>query len=354
MATVAPAESASPVRRVNPADDPSWDARLASFPDASFFHCRAWSRVLVDTYGFAPCYFTIAERERLRALLPMIEVDSWLTGRRGVGLPFTDESPPLCPDAQSHELLHTAAMAHARERKWKSVEFRGARALFGGAPASTSFYGHVLDLRADEAKLFSGLESSVRRAIRKAEQGALTLTVSSDLDAVKTFYGLMCKTRQRHGLPAQPFRFFENIQRHVLATGQGHVVLAHQGTTPVAGAVYFHFNRGVTYKFGASDESLQHLRANNLVMWHAIKWHAERGFTHLDFGRTSLPNAGLRKFKLGWGTAERTVEYVKYDLKAGQFVTTKDAAEGSHNHLFRRMPIFLSRIAGALLYPHIA
>jgi len=359
MATATPpgndARPAGPsVRAVNPADEPGWDAKLASFPEATIFHTGAWARVLRDTYGFQPVYFTLGEGDRVRALLPLMEVNSWLTGRRGVGLPFTDESPPLGAEGGAFGQLHAAAMAHATQRQWKSMEIRGGRALFGSAPASTSFYGHVLDLRGSEAELFARTESSVRRAIRKAEQGGLTLSVSQDLEAVRTFYTLLCKTRQRHGLPVQPFGFFAHIHRHVLAQNLGNVVLAHHGTTPVAGAVFFRFGDTVIYKFGASDETLQHLRANNLVMWEAIKWHARQGFSRLDFGRTSLPNAGLRKFKLGWGTVERTVEYVKYDLKTGGFVTTKDAAAGWHNHVFRRLPVFLSRLAGAVLYPHIA
>lgn len=359
MANTTPLRDAFPppglsIRPVDPAADPRWDGRLASFPDASFFHTAAWARVLADTYGFKPVYFALTEGETLRALLPLFEVDSWLTGRRGVGLPFTDESGPLCPDDATFQQLQGAAMVHALERHWKSLEVRGGRAFFGLAPASTSFYGHVLDLQHPEAEIFARVDSSVRRAVRKAEQSGLTLSVSQDLSAVETFYALLCKTRQRHGLPAQPFRFFSQIHRHILSQNHGQIVLAHRGTTPVAGAVFFHFGGKVTYKFGASDEKLQHLRANNLVMWEAIRWHAERKFAQLDFGRTSLPNAGLRKFKLGWGTTERSVDYVKYDFKTHAFVTTKDAASGWHNHVFRHLPVALSRIAGVLLYPHIA
>ena len=38
-------------------------------------------------------------------LLPLMEVDSWLTGRRGISLPFTDECEPLYPDAESFKNL---------------------------------------------------------------------------------------------------------------------------------------------------------------------------------------------------------------------------------------------------------
>jgi lipid II:glycine glycyltransferase (peptidoglycan interpeptide bridge formation enzyme) len=131
-------------------------------------------------------------------------------------------------------------------------------------------------------------------------------------------------------------------------------VLARQAGQPVAGAVFLHFGRHAIYKFGASDEAHQQLRANNLVMWRAILHYASEGFSDLDFGRTSLGNDGLRKFKLGWGAGEEQVAYTRYDLRHSAYVTARDAAHGWHNRLFRALPPPLSRLAGALLYRHIA
>ncbi len=342
------------IQILNPLEVPDWDARLGQIPGGTFFHSAAWARVLHRTYGYSPVYFVHDEPGRGRSLLPVMEVNSWLTGRRGISLPFTDECGPLCPDADTFRQLRDQVLDHARNRGWKYWECRGGRTWFGDVPASTSFYGHRLELPAGEAALFSRLESSVRRAVRKAEQGGLTVEFSQELDAVRTFHGLLGKTRQRHGVPVQPFDFFQNIHRHVLSQKLGWVVLARHGQVPVAGAVFFHFSRAAIYKFGASDEGFQHLRANNLVMWSAIKRYAGEGFVSLDFGRTSLDNEGLRRFKLGWGTSENRVEYVRYDPRAGRFVTARDESTGWHNRVFRVLPVFLSQLIGRALYKHIA
>ena len=47
------------VQRVDPLEDDGWDAKLRLVPSASFFHGAAWARVLRDTYGFQPVYFTL-------------------------------------------------------------------------------------------------------------------------------------------------------------------------------------------------------------------------------------------------------------------------------------------------------
>jgi hypothetical protein len=350
----ATSHGADVVERLDPTDDARWDADLTGCPGATFFHGSAWARVLRSAYGYTPSYFTVRDASGIHALLPLMEVDSWLTGRRGVALPFTDECAPLSPDADSIRNLYGQALDHGAVRRWKYLEFRGGRAWFGDAPASASFFGHRLDLRGPEDLIFGRFDSSVRRAIRKAEQSGLTVEFSRDLEAVRSFHGLLLKTRKRHGAPPQPFHFFASIHRHVLAQNQGWVVLAKLGKTPVAGAVYFHFGRTVIYKYGASDEAFQHLRANNLVMWRSIVHHAQEGFETLDFGRTSMDNKGLRKFKLDWGTVERRIDYVRFDRRAGAFVEQKEAMPGWQARIFKLMPDWLFQLIGAVLYRHVA
>ena len=147
-------ESASDfvVQRVNPLADPDWDSVMATCPGAGFFHGTSWLRVLQATYGFTPGFFLSSRPGKSPVVLPMMEVNSWLTGRRGVGLPFTDECAPLCADAAVFASLFNHAVSLARQRGWKYLECRGGRPLLGDVPASTSFFGHSLDLRANNAK----------------------------------------------------------------------------------------------------------------------------------------------------------------------------------------------------------
>lgn len=321
-----PAPDPAGVSVLNPLTREDWDRQLLTLPGAGFFLTTAWARVLHDTYGYQPMYQARLEAGRLQSLLPLMEVDSWLTGRRGIGLPFTDLVEPPSANADVFQQLFQAALALAKARGWKYVECRGGKGWLPDVPASTSFLRHTLDLAPGETALFAGFEDSVRRAVRKAERGDLKLEFSQSPEAMQDFYHLLCRTRRRHGVPPQPYAFFANIQRHVLAAQQGWIVLARQGSLPVAGGIFFHFGRQALYKFGASDETRQQLRANNLVMWRAIQHYAREGFQGFDFGRTSLGNEGLRKFKLGWGTREETIDYIRYDCQSSTYVTARDEA----------------------------
>lgn len=283
-----------------------------------------------------------------------MEVNSWLTGRRGVALPFTDECAPLAASAEAFQALWDQARQFATQRNWKYLEFRGGAERLNEAKVAVRFHGHSLDLQGGESSLFHRFDPAVRRAIRKAEQNKLTIEISHSLAAVETFHRLLCKTRKRQGVPPQPFRFFRNIHRHVIEPKHGRVVLAHMGGKPIAGAIFIHAKKTAIFKYGASDGTFQHLRPNNLVMWNAIRLYAAEGYQTLDFGRTSLDNTGLRKFKLSWGAQERAVEYFRYDVRTGSFMTARDRSSGWYSIVFRNLPITLSRAFGAMFYNHAA
>lgn len=342
-------------RIVDPLQEPQWDAKLeVAFPEVSPFQRAAWARVLHSTYGYAPRYLAAAADDNLSCVLPLLEVRSWLTGARGVSLPFTDNCPALGATAARLPGLYAALFALARARRWKYIELRGTPPRHPDDPPSVSFHGHALDLSVPAATLFARFDSAVRRAVRKAETAGVTVEFEHSLSAVQTFYTLLRKTRTRHGLPPQPWRFFAEIHRHIVAPGFGSVVVARYRQVPVAASVFIFSGPNLLYKFSASDEAYQQVRGNNLVIWRAIEHYAARGFQRLDFGRTSLANDGLRRFKLSWHAEEFPVHYYRYDTRTAAVISTPDkAAEGLHTRVFRVLPQPLTRLIGAALYKHL-
>jgi len=348
-----PSPSALEPVTINPLQHPEWDSLLAAHPESTIFHSAAWARVLHETYGHRPAYIARFAGGQLE-LLPIMEVCSPWTGRRGVSLPFTDVCPPLGVEGQDHRALYQLALEQGRQRHWRYLECRGGHHDRQGASPSLEFYGHVIELARGQEVLFQRLDGAVRRAMRKAEAGRLVVEFSNSLESVRSYYELHCQTRRRHGLPPQPLSFFENITHYVMARGHGFVVTASLQGRPVAAAVIFHHGRQALYKFGASDYAFQHLRPNNLVMWEAIKSCVAKGFASLHLGRTSLANEGLRRFKLGFGAQEERIAYYKYDFVERRFVTEVDRAEGWFNRVFRLMPPWLLGRAGQALYPHLS
>jgi hypothetical protein len=335
------------------AEGSKWDGLLCSHPQATAFHSSAWARVLINSYGHQPFYLHFSHRGESRALVPLMEIASLLTGRRGVCLPFSDFCQPLLFGSAETEPVLRAIHDLASERRWRYTEFRGASLLTTANESQPTFYGHTLDLQAGMEALFSGFDSAVRRAIRKSEKSGLTIEVEHSAEAVREFLSLHARTRKRHGVPPQPGVFFRQIYEQIIQPGHGFVVLARNGATAVAAAIFFVWGEKAIYKFGASDETKQSWRGNNFVMWEAIRFLAESGVKQLDFGRTALEHEGLRRFKLGWGTAETPIYYDRLETKSQARASVIPRRTGASAHLFSRLPAIVNRVAGRVLYPHL-
>jgi hypothetical protein len=340
------------IQILNPIGYPGWDELLLTHGQSTFFHTCAWARVLSESYQYKPLYFTIIEDNKLAALIPLMEINSLLTGRRGVSLPLTDECRPVAQDTEQFKEMLQYVLEYGKTAGWKHLELRGGHQGLDRCPVHKTHYSHTLGLDQDDAKIFSTFRNSTKRNIKRAQKENLKVDLSYTLESVKEFYRLNCTTRKHHGLPPQPISFFRKIFDHIISRKKGFVALAHKNNISVAAIVYLHFGSQAIYKYGASDRNYQHLRPNNLVMWQAIKWCCRNGFQRFSFGRTEAENQGLLQFKRGWGTKEEKINHYKYDLKSGCFVTKESGLKTSY-HLFRHMPSSLLRLTGNLLYRHV-
>ncbi len=328
-----------------------WDGYLSASHDANVFHTTSWGRVLHDTYGYRPYYLVGHGAHGSTTLLPMMEVRSVLTGNRAVSLPFSDHCPGVFvgPSAPAISLDNLAVIG--KERGWRSIELRGGVAW--SSHPSASYYKHVLTLATDTERLWDGMTGSHRRNIKRAVQENLEVETSGTATAMKQYYRLHCLTRKRYGLPPQPYAFFENIQKHFLKIGEGFIVLCSQQGRPIAGAVYLTYGKRAVYKFGGSDFAYQHLRANSLVMWEAIKRLAETGYDSLCFGRTDIEQDGLIRFKKSWGANEELLNYYCYDVEEHKFRGAGRGMVKRCEPYLEKLPISMLRVMGKVLYRHM-
>ncbi|MGO9138292.1 MAG: lipid II:glycine glycyltransferase FemX [Syntrophales bacterium] len=337
----------------NPIEHENWNNLILALPHYSFFHTSNWAEVLSASYGYRPLYLMEGSERNISALLPLMEVDSFLTGRRGVSLPFSDYCEPLTSESGQFPALFSFAINYGRKHGWKYLELRSAQPLLEKEELSVSYLGHTLELTGGTDNIFSNLRDSTKRNIKKAEKENVKIEITNSLQALNEFYRLNSLTRRDHGLPPQPYHFFKNIYDQIIAKHAGFISLATYANAAIAGNVYLLLGEKVIYKYGASDRLYQHLRANNLVMWQAIKWCCENGYKHLCFGRTETDNDGLRQFKSGWGTKEHIIKYYKYDFSKDSFVKDPPKVSDFQHKVFNKLPISILNALGTLLYRHM-
>src|ERR1700691_3307943 len=107
--------------------DPTTDARWSRFVElhskASVFHTVGWLQTLQRTYGYEPLAFTTSPPDgKLENGIAFCYVNSWLTGRRLVSLPFSDHCELLCDSSEDLKFLLRGLQATREQQSWKYLE----------------------------------------------------------------------------------------------------------------------------------------------------------------------------------------------------------------------------------------
>ena len=216
--------------------------------------------------------------------------------------------------------------------------------------------GHELRLESGGGAIDARFSEMHRRNIRRAERDGVSTAFDQSLAGMREFYRLHVLTRQRQGVPVQPWHFFQLLWEQLISRDLGFVELAYRGPTCVAAAVFLAWNGTLVYKYGASDPRHWQVRPNNLLFWAAIRWASEHDFHTFDLGRTDFANQGLRDFKTGWGAVERALVYssVGSDPRPGSRPIWQRVGGAALKTIIRHSPPPVCRLLGGLMYRYAA
>lgn len=342
------------IKILNPVQERDWNNLILKFDEYSFFHTKEWARLLVETYKFRSTYYTVFENGELNAVIPIMEVKSWITGKRAVSLPFSDYCEPLFKKSGLSQILCREIIKNLKIQNNKYIEFRTSKDLY---PFETKQYRrdlrHILKLDKNESELLKQCSENTKRNIRMAAKENLSLKIQNDEIGITNFYNMMCETRKKHGLPPQPFSFFQNILDILITKGCGDILFALKDNNYISGAIYLKFGKKLLYKYGASHPQYLKYRGNHFVMWEAIKKYRDEGYEEFDFGETDLEHEGLKRFKRGWNANELSIYTTRYSLEKENYLPVSPLTQGFHTMIFSHLPISILKIIGDKLYKHI-
>jgi hypothetical protein len=327
----------------DPLTDSRWPEFISRHPSSSVFHTREWLTALQRTYGFIPAVLTTSPPgAEITNAICFCRVNSWLTGKRLVSLPFSDHCQPL---SATDELLQALPEICTRE-KLKYVELRPLAPLPpSGLTSSQRFLFHLLDLRPSMDEILRHFHNDcIRRKIKRAQREGLITDAGRSEGLLDDFFALQVITRRRHGIPPQPRQWFRNL---MAAMGeQATIRVARANGRPVAAIMTLQHKQTAIYKYGCSDAGDSNRGGTQLLLWKAIEDAKTRGMKEMDLGRCDPDNEGLAVFKERWGAARHEIEYLRYPAyKPGGT---------PHLGLLAKLPDSVLIAAGRLLYRHMA
>jgi CelD/BcsL family acetyltransferase involved in cellulose biosynthesis len=321
---------------------------------------RQWLDLIAEVYGYqviSPT--TFGPDGNTTGYLPLCAIHGAFGRQRLVAAPFSDSCPLLAQnDATANELVDQAIRL-TRQRKARYLELRmGANDALAAHPDLVEhnlYVRHWLPLDEDHDTMWSALRAPVQKRIKKSRRLGVQVRLAQGLDDIDRFYQLHLLTRsKKHGMPAQPRRFFQELWRTFAAQGAMRLLLAEHEGVPVASIILLASGRTFKCLYTASDERYLYLAPVNQLMWTAMTWGGSQGFETLDLGRTARDNLGLMEFKRRLGGIEEPLPYYYYPRVAGLAATAESSWKTrTLTACWKRLPLWLAEPWGGYLYKYL-
>jgi len=339
------------VGTVDPVTDNGW-AALADRA-GSLFTSAPWLGALADGYGMSFQARVFGDRENPRGGVAWSEISD-VRGRRIVSLPFSDFADPIGEVAGSE----LADLANELVSSGLSTRFRFLHVSpdeNSGLAAKGAMAWHRADLPTSDDALWDAIKSQGRQNIRKARKSGLSVNVFDGVEGLALFRQLHVVLRKRkYRLLAQPRKFFDALATHY-APDNLRVVIGYLDDEPVSGIVLLRHGDTAYYKFNASTDKANQVRANDFVMWEAMTTAIAWGCTGFDFGVSSYDQKGLISYKKKYAT--ESGEMTNYRANGDAPLSTVERFAGSTAlpaltrwFTHPRVPDLVTSRAGDLLY----
>lgn len=339
-------------------DEKAWDDFVVRNEGASFFHLSVWKRIIEQSFGFQPHYICAKDQEgRICGVLPLFFINSRLTGKRLVSLPFSYICGPLGDSRETVESLIKEGLRIFEKTGSDYFEIKATHREEVlqdlGFHESASYRTYIVRLTDQEQNWRKLHKSSTQRSINKAKKENVRIQFTGDEESLKQFYRLNLGTSRYHGIPPQPYGFLKNVWDILVQDGLAKLVLAEYQKRPVAAAFFFLFEGSVYYLYGASDPEYLFCRPNHLLLWETMLWAMENNYGFFDLGRVSHDNVGLAEFKKRWGAEQRDLYYYYWpQIKGVGAIDREGWKYRLATRVWKKMPVWMTG-KGAFLYKHL-
>lgn len=326
----------------------------------NFYFDSAWLHLITSLYGYTLIPLTTTDSSgAITGFLPLCYLQSPLTGRRLVSLPFSDHSPMLAADGASANDLIDQAIRLAQEKQVRYLELRTGQhetlAQRDDLTMANLYASWRIALDPDSQVPYARLHQGARRKIKKARNQGVQVRIAERREDMLEYYRLHLLTRtKKHGMPSQSLAFFLRLWDAFAPGGQVHLELAEYAGKVVAAHITAFYGKTARYMYGASDERYHDLGAGYLLTWESAAWGCEHGYQVLDLGRTAYANAGLMQYKKSWGAIEEPSPYYYYPAIQGLAATPESSRKYQLlTRCWKRLPLRISGPLGGHLYRHL-
>jgi hypothetical protein len=281
---------------------------LDALEDRHVFQTREWVNFVAETQNARPIYCELRDAGRIIGYFTGLVFQRLI---RIVGSPFPGWTTPylgfnMVADVPRSTVLKAVESFAFGNLKSLHVEicdlnFSSDDARMSGFHESNFFTYHT-DLTRREEDLFAGMASQCRNKIRQAEKYGVRIEEAHDPHFAEEYYEQLIEVfAKRNLVPTYPIDRVRKLVAHLLPTGRLLLLRARDPSgKSIATGIYLGMNKLAYFWGNASFRSHQHLRPNEALHWHAMRYWKNRGATTFDWGGlgTYKEKYGVRKVSI--------------------------------------------------------
>jgi FemAB-related protein (PEP-CTERM system-associated) len=321
----------------------AWDAFVMACPQATFFHRAGWQRILREVFRH-DTYFLLARSEGgITGVLPLAHVKSFLFGNALTSLPFAVYGGVAALDAESAAALEAEAQRLARELGVQHLELRHVEQRHADWPVQDLYVTFRKAILPEEEANMLAIPRKQRAMVRKGIKNGLKSEIDSH---ASRFFALFADNVHRHGTPAMPRRYFDELLREFGPDCEVLTVTAPDGRV-LSSVLSFYFRDEVLPYYAGDDEAARDLAANDFKYWELMRRACAKGLKIFDYGR-SKQGTGTYAFKKNWGFEPAPLHY-EYCLYKRDTVPQNNPANAKYKLMigaWRRLPIGVANWLG--------
>lgn len=345
---------------IDPFEDERWDIFVNDHPFGWLCHLSSWKKLIEESFPHIKGHYLAMvdeENDSIVAGLTFFEINSWITGKRLVSIPFATLSDPLVRNNDEITIFLKYFTGNLSSKKKICIElktYKHADIIEScDLHVSANYINHYLSLENEpEVLLKRTFKTPIVRGIKKALKENIDIFEVSNSSHLNNFYKIYVDTRGRLGLPPMPFRFFVNLYNTLSSKNLISIQLAKLGNDIIGGLVLLKYKDRVSVDYLASDVHYRDIYIDTFLWWEAIKYSWQEGYKVFDFGRTSLNNSGLLTYKDRWGAERKNISH--YSNNSSQNVDKENSfLYKPVKSLCMHAPSPILQLIGKLIYRHM-
>jgi FemAB-related protein (PEP-CTERM system-associated) len=312
-------------------------------PQATFFHRSGWQRIMREVFRHDTHYLYALDGGRVTGVLPLAHVKSMLFGNALTSLPFAVYGGAAADDVATATALEQEAERIAHQLGVQHLEFRHTERRHPDWPEQDLYVTFRKEILPDEAANMLAIPRKQRAMVRKGIKNELKAEIDPDVDR---FFAVYADNVHRHGTPALPRRYFQELRREFGDDCEVLTVTAPDGRV-LSSVLTFYFRDEVLPYYAGDDLAARDLAANDFKYWELMRRACARGLKVFDYGR-SKQGTGPYAFKKNWGFEPTPLHY-EYRLYKRDAVPQNNPANAKYKLMietWRRLPLGVANWLG--------